>query len=132
MSIHSTKSPPSTTKTVEFEVDDIEVEVKVEQISLIPSLFEGEDAEELKRQAEEFAEHAKQKRKWEYAFQKWSNFMAYGEGSVDGYGCCGYGSMCDYCEDNSYGRPCVRALNAMCREKGIKIDYTNYDFKEIW
>lgn len=34
--------------------------------------------------------------------------------------------------DNSYGRPCVRALNAMCREKNITIDYENYDFEEIW
>ena len=74
----------------------------------------------------------KLKRKWENAFQLWSNYMALGEGSVNGYGCCGYGSMCDYCEDNSYGRPCVRALNAMCREKHIAIDYMDYDFEKVW
>ena len=38
----------------------------------------------------------------------------------------------DYCEDKSYGRPCVRALNIQCREEKKKIDYTNYDFKEVW
>ena len=70
------------------------------------------------------------KRRWENAFQKWSD-----EESQDGYtatGICGYGDMCDWCEDNSYGRPCVRALNAMCREKGIQIDYDDYDFAKIW
>lgn len=103
-----------------------------EQISLLPQVMDGEDIEELKHQVELFHEYDKKKRNWENAFQKWSNYMALGEGSVDGYGCCGFGSMCDWCEDNSYGRPCVRALNAMCREKGIHIDYTNYDFKEIW
>lgn len=58
--------------------------------------------------------------------------MALGEGSRDGCGCCGYGAMCDWCEDNSYGRPCVRALNAMCREKRIRIDYSDYDFRKVW
>ena len=70
------------------------------------------------------------KRKWEYAFQKWSNEQGM-EGDL-AYGCCGYGSMCDWCTDNSYGRPCVRALNAMCREKRIQIDYSNRDFKKVW
>lgn len=75
----------------------------------------------------------KNKRNWENAFQKWSN-----EWSIDGrlsFGCCGYGSMCDWCEDNSYGRPCVRALNSMCREKGIQLEYANLTkdyFEEVW
>lgn len=71
-----------------------------------------------------------QKRKWENAFQKWSNEQLQ-DGSTS-YGCCGYGSMCDYCEDNSYGRPCVRALNAMCREKGIYLNYASRDFVKVW
>lgn len=71
-----------------------------------------------------------QKRKWENAFQKWSN--EHGLDGTTAYGCCGYGSMCDWCEDNSYGRPCVRALNSMCREKGIRIDYNDYNFEKIW
>lgn len=73
----------------------------------------------------------KAKRKWENAFQKWSNREAWGDGT-ESYGACGYGSMCDWCKDNSYGRPCVRALNAMCREKHISIDYTDFDFTKIW
>ena len=70
------------------------------------------------------------KRRWEAAFQKWSN-----EQAKDGktpLGKCGYGDCCDWCGDNSYGRPCVRAYNAMCREKGIKTDYDNYNFDEVW
>ena len=72
----------------------------------------------------------KLKRKWENAFQKWSTEQ-FLDGLVE-YGACGYGSMCDWCEDNSYGRPCVRALNAMCREKHIAINYTDYDFEKVW
>lgn len=72
----------------------------------------------------------KAKRNWENAFQKWSNEQ-FQEGRY-GYGACGNGSMCDYCEDNSYGRPCVRALNYMCRERKITIDYSNRNFEDIW
>lgn len=72
------------------------------------------------------------KRKWEYAFQKWSDNHGIESDSTKDYGCCGYGSMCDWCDDNSYGKPCVRALNKMCREKRIKIDYSKRDFEKIW
>ena len=70
------------------------------------------------------------RRRWEYAFQKWSDKMM-----LDGttpLGKCGYGDCCDYCRDNIVGRPCVRAYNAMCREKGITPDYDNKNFEEIW
>lgn len=76
------------------------------------------------------AEFLKRKRKWENGFQKWSD--EHGMDGTDDYGCCGYGSMCDYCEDNSYGRPCVRALNKMLRETGETIDYGNMSFEEVW
>lgn len=88
----------------------------------------GEPLESIPRKV--VAEYEKQKRKWENAFQRWSNKQ-----SMDGStptGCCGYGSMCDYCEDNSYGRPCVRALNAMCKAKRLRIDYTDRNFEKWW
>ncbi len=75
-------------------------------------------------------EKAKKKRKWEDAFQKWCD-----EQWSDDYtsvGKCGYGSMCDYCEDNSYGRPCVRALNKMLRETGKRVDYEKASFEDVW
>lgn len=72
------------------------------------------------------------KRRWENAFQKWSDKHGMNTDNTEDYGCCGYGSMCDWCEDNSYGRPCVRALNAMCREKGIYLNYANRDFEKVW
>lgn len=72
----------------------------------------------------------KQKKSWEDGFQKWSN-KQFGEGAT-GYGACGYGSMCDYCTDNTYGRPCVRALNEMCREMGIAIDYSKRNYEQVW
>lgn len=102
------------------------------QISIIPML--GETEEELKeiaQQAKKLQQYAKQKRSWENAFQKWSDENGMSDGT-ESYGCCGYGSMCDWCKDNSYGRPCIRALNAMCREKNIQIDYTSRDFEMVW
>lgn len=72
----------------------------------------------------------RKKRNWEDRFQRWSN-KEFHEGRY-GYGACGYGSMCDYCEDNSSGRPCVRALNEMLREKQITLDYKNITFEEVW
>ncbi len=71
----------------------------------------------------------KQKRNWENAFQRWSNKEF---GRTNSYGKCGYGIMCDYCEVNPYGRPCIRALNKMCRDKRIKIDYSKRNFEDIW
>lgn len=93
----------------------------MEQLSLLEKAVLSDNLQKKKRSV---------KRKWENAFQKWSD-----EHGLDGYdslGVCGYGEMCEWCEDNSYGRPCVRALNAMCREKKINIDYTDYDFEKIW
>ena len=98
-------------------------------IRVIPPLFEGEDVVELQEHVKLFQEYAKKKRNWENAFQRWSDRMA-----LDGtspLGCCGYGAICDYCSDNHIGRPCVRALNAMCREKRIEIDYSDRNF-ERW
>lgn len=92
-------------------------------ITWFPSLQEKID----KRNTAE----AKLKRNWENAFQKWSNDSFINDGTTS-YGACGFGSMCDWCKDNDYGRPCVRALNAMCRDKHIHIDYTDRDFEKIW
>lgn len=74
---------------------------------------------------------SKIKRNWENAFQRWSNDKAQNS-PTEHYGKCGCGSMCDYCKDNGKGRPCVRALNAMCRDKLIHINYNERDFEEIW
>lgn len=86
--------------------------MKNQQMTLLSEAWKSDNMAKKKNNA---------KRKWENAFQKWSNYI-----------CCGYGSMCDWCTDNSYGRPCVRALNAMCREKRIQIDYSDFDFRKIW
>ena len=68
----------------------------------------------------------KERRAWENAFQNWSNKASQDGTSPDG--CCGYGTICDYCKDNSVGRPCVRALNEKARVKNIGIDYSDLDF----
>lgn len=102
-----------------------------EQISFIgKELFSDEEIAEMERQTNTLMDYAKKKRKWEDAFQKWSN--EHGQDGRDSLGCCGFGDMCDWCKDNSYGRPCVRALNAMCREKHINVNYDDYDFRKVW
>ena len=72
----------------------------------------------------------KVKRNWENRFQRWCNKMF--EREETSIGKCGNGGICDYCADNSYGRPCVRALNLMLREKQLSIDYSNADFLQVW
>ena len=72
----------------------------------------------------------KAKRNWQNRFQRWCNKMFESEGTSIGK--CGNGEMCDYCADNSYGRPCVRALNLMLREEQLPIDYSNADFLQVW
>ena len=77
----------------------------------------------------------REKRNWENSFQYWSDRHGMDANNATSYGCCGYGSMCDNCSDNSYGRPCVRALNDLCRKKGIEIEYTNRTeeyFENVW
>ncbi len=68
--------------------------------------------------------------RWENGFQQWSDKQA--ADGRDYYGKCGYSNICDYCVDNTKGRPCVRALNQMCRDRNIKLDYTKNDYTEIW
>ena len=78
------------------------------------------------KQKKQSTEYDKKKRRWERGFQKWSDKKA-----IDGltyYGSCGFGAICDYCKDNSFGKPCVRALNEMLREKRRTIDYDNTPF----
>lgn len=81
----------------------------------------GESYEEMPRRKPKPQD--KIKRSWENAFQKWSNDTGF-EGNTR-YGVCGFGMICDYCEENHYGRPCVRALNEMCRIKRLSINYTD-------
>lgn len=69
------------------------------------------------------------RRAWENAFQRWSDKQS--QDGTTHFGRCGYGRICDYCTDSDKGRPCVRALNAMAREKHIEIDYSVRDF-ERW
>lgn len=105
-----------------------------EQISIFPPIGEDEDADEVLAQLKAFNDwckaELKKQRNWENSFQRWSNEQI--KDGTTSYGCCGYGSMCDWCKDNSYGRPCVRALKFMCHEKHIEINYDSTDFEKVW
>lgn len=72
----------------------------------------------------------KVKRNWESRFQRWCDKQFQEDGTPVGK--CGLGMICDYCTDNHYGRPCVRALNEMLRENHLEIDYQNADYIDVW
>jgi len=101
----------------------------VDQLCMLPPLGDNENIEELNEQIKAAQEYAKAKRNWENAFQKWSNDIS--QDGSNPYGCCGCGTICDYCSDNDKGRPCVRAINEKARVNKIKIDYADRNF-ERW
>ena len=68
--------------------------------------------------------------RWQNGFQRWSDRQSKDESTP--LGKCGYSDICDYCFDNGHGKPCVRALNSMCKDKNIKIDYDKRNYQEIW
>ena len=72
------------------------------------------------------------KRNWENRFQRWSDKSGLSTKNTTGYGCCGYGSMCDYCDGNHNGRECIRALNAMLKAENKTIDYVSQKFEDVW
>lgn len=70
------------------------------------------------------------KRRWENGFQRWSDKQS--QDGTHPRGKCGYSSICDYCTDPGFGRPCVRALNQMLKETGKELDYSKIDYDEVW
>ena len=63
----------------------------IEQLSMLPPATEDEDINDLIRQGNLFKEYANKKRRWENAFQKWSNSQFADE--CTSLGKCGYGSI---------------------------------------
>ena len=82
----------------------------------------GEEVPEKKRD--------KKRTAWNRRFQAWSDRMTQEEGTP--YGKCAHGAICDFCADNSYGSPCVRALNEWMKETGRKVDYDKEDFEAVF
>ena len=82
------------------------------------------------RGRKETSEDKKKKRRWEDGFQRWCDKQA-DDGSTH-YGVCGFGVICNYCADSSYGRPCVRALNTMLREKRKELDYEHVTYEQAF
>ena len=72
----------------------------------------------------------KKRRNWENRFQRWSDRIM--QDGTTAFGKCGEGYMCDYCDDNTYGRPCVRALNELLRDKRKTLDYSATSFEQAW
>ena len=67
-------------------------------------------------------EQGKRRRNFNDRFQRWCNSN----------GKCGKGSVCTYCDDKTKCQPCVSALNRLCKENHISLDYSRRDFAEVW
>ena len=72
----------------------------------------------------------KAKRRWERAFQSWSDDIA--QNPVTPLGKCGYGEICDHCEDSSFKNPCVKALHNFQKATHYIVDYENKDYESVW
>ena len=72
----------------------------------------------------------KVQRAWERGFQKWSDEKA--QDGLTHYGACGFGVICEYCDGEVKGKPCVRALNSFARTKRKRIDYENTTFEDAF
>lgn len=72
----------------------------------------------------------KAREKWNRGFQKWSDKMVQIEAIPDGK--CGCGYICDYCDDNSKGRPCVRAVNNMLIAQQRHLNYESLSYEEVF
>ena len=81
----------------------------------------GEEYQNIPKKKRKVKAHAV--KSWEHAFHRWSTKEYENESTH--YAMCGYGAICDFCEDNSYGRPCVRALNEYCKSRMKSINYMN-------
>lgn len=94
---------------------------KPRQLALFPEFEQIIDAGRASDKAER-----RKKEKWQRAFQAYSDKMS--QDGTTPSGKCGYMEFCDYCTDNSYGRPCVRAFGEWARANKITVDYDDYDF----
>ena len=90
----------------------------------------GEPLDEFDELVKQMRKQDAQERKWKNGFQKWSDEKA--QDGLTHYGACGYGAICDFCDDSAKGRPCVRALNQMIREKRKSIDYETTSFEDAF
>ena len=72
----------------------------------------------------------KQRTNFNIKFQEWSNKQFFDDGSP--LGKCGYGYICDYCEDNTWGNPCARALAKCAKDEGVDFDYSREDYETIF
>mgnify|MGYP006981641193 CR=1 FL=1 len=69
---------------------------------------------------------------------KWRNGMqAYcdrqqinGRADKDGWCACGYMNMCYYCNGADITKACVDAIEEMCYEKKISIEYSRTDYEK--
>lgn len=66
---------------------------------------------------------------WESRFQNWANNKHLDTETKVGN--CREGCMCAWC-DSPEGNPCARALSAMLREMGIRIDYEKQGYEAAW
>ena len=70
-------------------------------------------------------------KKWKTALQNYCDLESDDIGSITGYCVCGYMNYCDLCDGMDNNLPCVRAILKLAKEKNIKINDKDYDFKKL-
>ena len=91
------------------------------------------DLSEL-RVDETVAKKREQRSKWRKGMQEYCDEASVTDRAArTGWCVCGYMTFCDYCKAgprNSYSRACVNALEDMCAERNISIDYGRTDYEK--
>lgn len=72
-----------------------------------------------------------QKQKWRNKLQKYCDTQSQEVGPTTGYCVCGYMNYCDYCRISGETNACVKAICELAKEKGIKIDYKDFNFEKF-
>lgn len=72
-----------------------------------------------------------QKQKWRNKLQKYCDTQSQEVGPTTGYCVCGYMNYCDYCRGSGETNACVKAICELAKEKGVKIDYNDFNFEKF-
>lgn len=68
---------------------------------------------------------------WKKELQKYCDTQSQDAGEITGYCVCGEMNYCDFCKCVDQNFPCVKAILKLAKEKNIKIDDKDYDFKKL-
>lgn len=73
----------------------------------------------------------KNRSKWRKGMQAYCDRQQInGRADKDGWCACGYMGICYYCNGSDMAKACVDAIEEMCYERGISIDFSRTDYEK--